>query len=151
MTQAYVGRGLPRFTERTLKAHVRRHCGEDVVNEITSWLKPMRTAYKMRFGRPASLTFDALDLMKAYSAARLFAFRNNLGSPPCYRGVLRVLCQMLTPNVAAALTRNIADNRTKWSRGRHVYRCLAATEPWDIPDFIRILEKAKGEPHDCSV
>ncbi len=54
MSRAYVGLGLPRFTKRTLIAHMNRVDPDN--KEVSRWIRRMRIAYRRMYKTEAPLT-----------------------------------------------------------------------------------------------
>ena len=149
--KAYVGKGLPRFTKRTLIAHIKRVDPENT--EVKRWILRMRRAYKREHGKDATLTFDALDLIKAYQAIKSFGKRQQWGMSkirsrdriPCAHGVIEIFKEMLTPEVSYAIKRSL--NLPSWEKREMTlgYNLRYGDEfDYNPSKIIAVLERARG-------
>lgn len=114
MTIAYVGKGLPKFTKKTLIEHCRK-CDEF---HIQDWTENFKKFYRIKYDT-APRTFDALDVLRAFNITRgryFVEYRR-----PCVRGFYSIFCQMLTPEVASAIHRRVRGCQKKITQGRHLY------------------------------
>lgn len=141
MSRAYVGLGLPRFTKRTLIAHMNRVDPNN--KEVRRWIRRMRIAYRRMFKTEAPLTFDALDLANAYIAIKHGNSWSNHSDrrKPCASGVFVIFKNMLSPNVLAVLEKKkyyydsgVPFNRSLWAEWRE----LTKESP-----VIKTLQKAR--------
>jgi len=139
MTQAYVGKGLPKFTYRKLLAKARTVSrGRRNSRDIKEWHRKMKEAYKDATGKKAPSEYDCSDLLVAMNAMRWSNTR------PCMSGVLTVFCQMMPTQVAAAIARNVYKERKSFKRGRDFRRYLSARLGYDdIPQIQAVLKRAQ--------
>ena len=111
-SQAYVGMGLKKFTARTLRAAVRRQSRTEY--DVDAWAPILKEKLaKARGVKRVPGTFDALDALRAYQAA----VRSG-NQVPCQTGFLTVFTQMISPQVASAIWRNLTGERKQYSRAR---------------------------------